>query len=291
MLPDTELGRPLGEHMGMGGLLAHEMFHEWLGQTIRGADPEELVYWFTEGWTDFYMRRLLLRGGLIDPEEYAVSVDAKLADLFTSPERNAPNERIRTGFWSDRFLKQLPYQRGDVVAMIADAAIRRASGGTSSLDDLMRELVTDARTTGKRYDTDEILQRIAARCDTATAGELRGIVVSGATPELDPELFAPCFEMRVEPLAGFDLGFDFAGSRAAKAIQGVRAGSNAAAAGLRNGQSVRGWSVRYGDPTSPVKITVEEAGEERAITYLPTSERIPTPQFHLATAAADCRHL
>lgn len=291
MLPDTELGRPLARHMGLGGLLAHEMFHEWLGQTVRGADPEELVYWFTEGWTDFYMRRLLLRGGLIEPEEYAVSVDAKLAELFTSPQRNAPNERIQSGFWKDQGLKRLPYLRGDVVAMIADAAIRRASAGGASLDDLMREFVAEARATGKRYGTDEILRRIAARSDPSTAETLRGIVVSGATPELDPDLFAPCLAMHIETMTGFDLGFDFDGSRAAKTIRGVRSGSNAAAAGLRDGQEVRGWSVRFGEPATPVTITIREAGGDRAITYVPAADPVPTPQFFLAPGSQDCRNL
>ncbi len=49
-------------------LPAHEMFHYWNAGKL-GEIREETPYWFTEGFTDYYARLLLLRAGLISSEE------------------------------------------------------------------------------------------------------------------------------------------------------------------------------------------------------------------------------
>jgi predicted metalloprotease with PDZ domain len=277
MLPDTELQ---GHGLGIRGLLAHEMFHEWNGQTIEPEEPEQLVYWWTEGFTEFYTRRMLLRGGLITPQEYIDATNSKLRELWQSPVRSASNDRIRIDFWQDRDVQRLPYARGDAVAMLLDGAIRRKSKGAASLDDLMRDLVREARESGERFTTDELLRRIEDRTDAVTAGLVRGVVVSGELPQLEPSPFAPCLDVVTEELAGFELGFDFDASRASKVVTGVVAGSAAANAGLKDGQELSRWSVSSGDVTKPVVMTVVDGTEQRAIQYLPLGAKLPTPQFH-----------
>jgi predicted metalloprotease with PDZ domain len=107
---------------------------------------------------------------------------------------------------------------------------------------------------------------------------------------LEPSPYAPCLEVASEDLAGFDLGFDFDASRAAKAITGLRAGSAAAQAGLQEGQKVAGWSVSFGDITKPVKLTVVDGGATREIQYVPLGPKIATPQFRPLTSglSKDC---
>lgn len=42
---------------------AHEHLHTWIGGKIHNNDPEELNYWWSEGFTDYYSMVLSLRSG------------------------------------------------------------------------------------------------------------------------------------------------------------------------------------------------------------------------------------
>ena len=290
MLPDTALGGGAAPGMEVQWLLAHEMFHNWCGHRVVPADPEQLAYWFSEGFTDFYTRRLLLRGGLITRDEYVQGLNTKIADLLGSPVAVAPNERIRADFWKNPAVKRLPYLRGDLVAVIADGAIRRASNGKQSLDDLMRAMVAEAGSAQLRVDTRMLLRRIEELAGETTAAHLQRVVVNGVLPEIDARTYEPCLELRVVPLGNFDLGFDFETSRSKRRITGVVAGSRAQAAGLRDGQEILGWSVHWGDAQQPVQCTVADYEGQRDITWLPVGTEKPTPQFFVRQNArgADC---
>ena len=52
---------------GVPWLLSHELFHLWNGHRYRLEEPDQLGYWFSEGFTDYYARRLLLRAGPAEP--------------------------------------------------------------------------------------------------------------------------------------------------------------------------------------------------------------------------------
>ena len=276
--------------MGVAQLLAHEMFHEWNGLTVRRLDPEQLVYWFSEGFTNFYARRILFRGGWIDAAEYAASVNEAIEAYLGSPVRNEPNARILEDFWNDRSVKMLPYHRGDVVAMLLDRAIREASGGERSLDDLMRELVREALATGERIDTGHLLERFAHHTDAETAALVRGIVVDGETAPIRADLFAPCLERVEVECAPFELGFDFERSMEANEVLGVVADSAAWRAGLRDGQRLIGWSVRRGDTARDVVLTTVLDGAEVDLRYRPVGDPRRVPRF-LVRDGGDCRGL
>ena len=63
-------GHPLD--FGLKYVLAHELFHEWNADQMRAGDTPLL--WFSEGFTDYYARLLLLRSGLISLDDYARGV-------------------------------------------------------------------------------------------------------------------------------------------------------------------------------------------------------------------------
>jgi predicted metalloprotease with PDZ domain len=183
-------------------LLAHEMFHHWNGRVIGRVEPEQLVYWFSEGFTNFYARRILFRSGFLDAKGYAQSVNDELKEYFTNPMRRERNERIQADFWNDNHVEKLPYERGDIVAIILDHAIRKASNGERSLDDFMRELISEARDEQARVSTESLLAKIAELSDAATAEKVRKIVVDGELATLDPDCFEPCLELRMSPAPG-----------------------------------------------------------------------------------------
>ena len=68
---------------------------------------------------------------------------------------------------------------------------------------------------------------------------------------------------------------------------GLEAGGPADAAGLREGLPLHGWSVRYGDTSTPVSFVVEENGERRRVAYLPVgTERLAVPRYEAVAGCA-----
>lgn len=257
-------------------LLAHEYFHNWNGDRIRRAEPEELLYWFSEGFTDFYAARLLYNAGLQTAEQWLGQTNADLRTYWLSPVRNESAERIRQDFWKSSDVRDLPYKRGSAVALAIDWEIRRRTDGKKSLDDLMRELLAAARA-GEKVSPDNLMSRIAKWTSADFAGRIRAVVEQGATLELPHDLFSPALTFDMCESAPFTPGFDVDASVKDKKIQGVAAGSTAERAGLRDGQAVLGASIYTGNTDKPIKIKISDDGGTREIEFLPRGPvtRIP----------------
>ena len=113
-------------------LLGHEYFHTWnparLGGMAQGAQ-EPSSYWFSEGFTDFYKRRLLLRMGLYSLADFVAYWNKALTEYAGSPVRLAPNSEIVTGFWTGNDTHNLAYLRGSIMAARWDRELKRKSRG------------------------------------------------------------------------------------------------------------------------------------------------------------------
>jgi predicted metalloprotease with PDZ domain len=204
-LPDAGFDGPAGQRRAFAELLLHEFFHDWNGLVLRRAAPTEWLYWFSEGFTCFFTRRLALRGGWIDPAAYVEDLDRVLREYADNPARLHDAERVRAEFWSDRDAQLQPYQLGDLIAARVDAAIRAGSGGERCLDDFVRELVREARTRPGRVleiEREDLFARLEAWTDAGTLADVRASAVDGAPFELPPDTFAPLLEITSEPLAG-----------------------------------------------------------------------------------------
>jgi predicted metalloprotease with PDZ domain len=177
-------------------LLAHEYFHRWNGGKIGLEKPEQLGYWFSEGFTDFFARRILLRCGILDPPAYVRRVNESLENYWKSPVRHEPAARIVADFWKRRDVADLPYRRGDLVALFLDHEIRATTNGERSLDDWFREALTRVRDRGESCSTDHLLELAAEWTSDGFAESLRRLIVDGADVELDEELGAPFCELQ-----------------------------------------------------------------------------------------------
>ncbi len=120
-------------------LLAHEMFHSWNAGKL-GEIKGEVPYWFTEGFSDYYARLLLLRSGLINQEEYERDIDSQYREYLDSPVLHVTGKRARDLFFADANLQRLAYLRGDFLALHWDQTIRQRSSGKESLDTAMLSL-------------------------------------------------------------------------------------------------------------------------------------------------------
>lgn len=181
----------------LGLILAHEYFHRWNTLVMRPSEEEGPgLAWFTEGFAEFYMRRVAYRAGRISRHDYLRHLNGALAEYAKSPVRGAPNERVRSEFRSSVEMQRLPYLRGQIVASTVDAELRRRSGGTRSLDDLVRDLAAEVRRTKVGITSASVLERIGDVTDPAFAQWMRGIVVDGNVAELPRDVFAPCLTLK-----------------------------------------------------------------------------------------------
>ncbi len=140
------------------GLCSHEYFHTWNIKRIKPKvflpyDLSQENYtrqlWAFEGFTSYYDDLFLVRSGVISsaswleltgqsitrvlrgPGRFLQSVADSSFDAWTRfyrPDENTPNAVVSY------------YAKGAMVALLLDLALRRASDGVRSLDDIMRAL-------------------------------------------------------------------------------------------------------------------------------------------------------
>jgi predicted metalloprotease with PDZ domain len=140
------------------GLASHEYFHAWHVKRIRPAAfvPYDLtrevhtgLLWVFEGFTSYYDDLLLLRAGLITPEDYLLVLAQGITRVLRTPGR-LRQSLAESSFdaWTKLYRpdENTPnavvsyYGKGALVALALDLTLRRAGSGERSLDDLMQAL-------------------------------------------------------------------------------------------------------------------------------------------------------
>jgi predicted metalloprotease with PDZ domain len=233
--------------------------------------------WFTEGFTEFYTWRLLLRAGLYTLEEFIDDWNAALLEYDTSPVRGEPNARIVEDYWNDKAVGRLPYRRGPLLAAIWDQRLRAATGGARDLDDVVLAMRAQAREGNQ-------LARDAASSFAPTYHALGGpdlgpdlakYVEQGAAIDLPADVFGPCIEVTRKPRRSFDRGWDAdATTKAGNVITGLRKDSPAHRAGLRDGMKiVERVAGEPGDSTVEYVLKVLDGERERKIRFLPGGDQ------------------
>jgi predicted metalloprotease with PDZ domain len=255
--------------------LAHEMMHTWISERIGGLDEENEAanYWLSEGFTDWAAFRTNVRGGLWTIEAFAKAFNESLEGYDLSAVRTAPNARILADFWMDEEVRKLPYRRGMLLATYWDYRLLQESGGRRDMDDVLRAM---QRVAARRGDlpAQKIFPVEIHRLGLDIGADLQAYVQDGQVVPLPADLFAACGRIVSERRQLWERGFDFDATRRADwVITGVTEGSNAYAAGLRNGMQLRQWSERSDarDPAASVTAGVMDGGARREITWLPAA--------------------
>jgi len=253
--------------------IAHEYFHSWNIQKLGGMDgggKEAGGYWFTEGFTDYYARKLALRAGVIDLKQFVDSWNKALNQQAQSPVRNAPNSRILTDFWNDPDVEKLAYNRGAMLAVYWNAAWRAKGVTVDRFMIALRDAV-QAHPEMAMLPVSERVATVAKQLDVSVDGDIARYIVDGQDILLPEDAFGGCLRVVAESAPVFTLGYDRDATRAAGVITGVDPNGNAYKAGLRDGM-VR-LAVLSGDPGDsaiPVSFRVRAAGDtEQVITWLP----------------------
>ncbi len=136
--------------------LAHEFFHLYNVKTIRPVELGPFDYdgpnrtrllWVSEGFTSYYQHVILRRAGFTTPDEFLAAVGGPIALLEGRPGRLVQSAAESSWaswdqgpFGGDPEKSISYYEKGAVIGLLMDLAIRHATGGAKSLDDVMRAL-------------------------------------------------------------------------------------------------------------------------------------------------------
>ncbi|MBX9785187.1 MAG: hypothetical protein K2X48_18015 [Chitinophagaceae bacterium] len=93
-------------------LYNHELMHHWIGGIIENEQPEELLYWFSEGFTEYYTWRNMLESKFISEADYKRSFDSVPALHYADGEHANANTVIKENFWTNYKFQKLPYNPG-----------------------------------------------------------------------------------------------------------------------------------------------------------------------------------
>lgn len=156
-LPATGCPVPEG-YTSFLGLVSHEYFHTWHVKRIKPAAfaPYDLsrrnhtkLLWVFEGFTSYYDDLMLLRAGVIDENAYLKLLARTLDQVARAGGRHKQSVAESSFDAWTRYYKQDEnsanalvsyYTHGSLVALGLDLEIRRQTGGTRSLDDVLRML-------------------------------------------------------------------------------------------------------------------------------------------------------
>lgn len=269
-------------------LLAHELFHNWNSRRLgRIKEPQEAMYWFSEGFTDYYSFQLLRRGGLLSLEDYLANYNEVLRRYYTSSLRHETNERIAREFFSNSELSRLTYWRGRLLAANWNALIRTNSSGKHSLDDVMLEFYRAANPVELNAETISAAVQRHTREDVLP--DLKRIVESGELLAPHHKVFGDCATLTMIEVADFELGFDLDALQSKMQIQGVLPNSAASRAGLRDGQIVvKRMPIVVGDTESEIELIVKDGKKNKTIRFLPLGNtKTKVPQFKLPARNAE----
>ncbi|WP_293901287.1 hypothetical protein [Phenylobacterium sp.] len=260
--------------------IGHEHTHTWIpertGRMPETAEPA--VYWFSEGFTDFFTTRTELRAGLIGAAEAVARMDKSMRAYDASPARTAPAARIVIEFWNDPNVEQLPYQRGQLLALKWDEEIRRKTGGKADLNTAILRMRDHYQQFPAGQGPDVVTGLVSAVWVTAALDirpDIAKYADDGAVVPLPDEMFDGCLQARVTISPGFDAGFDADASFTTKVLKGVKRRGPAWNSGLRDGMVLDAWTYKAGDMTRQIELTVRPPARRgvkarpRTIAYWP----------------------
>jgi predicted metalloprotease with PDZ domain len=285
---------PNGEENTIIRTLAHESLHTWVAAQVGGLprDDEALQYWLSEGFTDFYTGRMLVRGGLWTPQQFAHDLNEGLLAYAQSRVRTAPNARILADFWNNRDVQRLPYLRGRLLAMIWDGRLRQSG---RSFDEIVHDMRDRARG-GAEYAV-EVFTASAPAHGLDLGSDLRTFIDEGSPILLPEDLLAPCGRITTREAPVFHRGFDIEATQANNnVIAGVDPSLPAYAAGVRNGMVlIRRDGGEIGNAEIEITYIVRDGDTERTFRYMPrghgtlTTQRLELAQDLEGERLAQCR--
>ena len=186
--PPSEAGAGGMEHRNSGAIsgasveevaavAAHEFFHAWNVKRIRPQSLDPIDYeheqysralWFAEGVTNTYAAYTLERTGLWTKDQFYRDLAGQISTLQSRPARlwqSAEESSFDAWFegmpeYDDASRSISYYNKGQILGVLLDVAIRDTTDNRRSLDDVMRRLNIEYAKQGRFYNDSEGIRRV-----------------------------------------------------------------------------------------------------------------------------------
>ncbi len=183
----------------LASLTAHEFFHLWNVKRIRPQSLEPVDYtreqyttalWFAEGVTNTVADYILLRANLIDETRWLRYLEREIGTFEHRPAHLTQSvEDSSVDAWLEKYpAYALPrrsisyYNKGELIGVLLDLAVRDATQGQKSLRDVFRWMNRNYAQKHKFYaDTTGVRQAVEA-VTGKDFKEFFNVCVSGASP-------------------------------------------------------------------------------------------------------------
>ena len=248
-------------------IMAHEMVHNW---PLMDGDGGEIA-WYNEGVAEYYSMLLSHRAGVLNTGQFLASLNEKTHNYYTNPYVSYGYADATRQFWIDRMAQKVPYGRGLLYMIQTDAAIRAASHGKHSLDDIVLELYR-RRTHDEPHGAAQWLDLVGREIGTDTARRDYDAMLADKVLAASPTRFAPCIRPVPYTVHTFQLGFGSASLNEERTVRDLVPGSAAERAGVRNGDvivSSTDVTRLHADEKLPMELTLRRDGKDIRLSYLP----------------------
>ena len=236
---------------------AHEFFHLWNVKRIRPQTLEPVDYtkenytralWFSEGVTNTVQDYMLIRAGILDEKQYLNRLAEHIEQLPRRPAHLTQSaEEASLNAWLEKYPAYASpersisyYNKGELLGVALDLAMRDASHGTVCLRDLLRWMNREYAQQGKFFpDSDGVLEAAEAVSHASLKAFFQNYV-SGRT-EIPWDEFFKTVGLKIVRSTSIspDVGFEAARIfDAPPMVISVRTESAAQRAGLNTGDSM-----------------------------------------------------
>jgi len=239
------------------GVTAHEFFHLWNVKRIRPQTLEPIDYtkenytralWFSEGVTSAAEGTIRLRAGLLDEKQYLYRLGEQITELERRPAhltQSAEESSLDAWLEGDSYYHRPDrsvsyYNKGELLGVMLDLAIRDASHGQASLREVLQWMNANYAKKGRFFHDSEGVREAAETVSHADLTSFFTKYVAG-TEEIPWNDFFRPVGLRVEAVpaivadAGFTASRNFDGPMS---VNAVTFGSEAERAGLQVGDTI-----------------------------------------------------
>jgi predicted metalloprotease with PDZ domain len=278
-------------------IAAHEFFHAWNVKRIRPQTLEPVDYtkeqftralWFAEGVTSAYASYTLVRTGLWSKDRFYSDLADQISDLESRPARTWQSaEESSLDAWFEKYggynapdRSVSYYDKGQLLGVLLDLAIRDATDNHKSLDDVLRRMNVEYAQAGQYYDDSAGIRAVVEEVAGKSFEEFFSRYIAGTDDIPYDKFFAIAgLQLNLQSVPSADLGFEeSAPFEHAPVVSAVESGGPAEAAGLREGDvvsSVNGKSVGSGgqgiletaQAGSPLRLRIDRDGEALEVDY------------------------
>lgn len=201
-------------------LAAHEFYHVWNIKHIRHKALGPFDYskavrtrslWFSEGVTDYYAHLHVHQSGLRDAAGMLQLLSDQIDELQSSRSRLTHTiEEASLAAWENGSFgvgDLSYYTKGSIAGLVFDAAIRGATGGKRSLDDVMRSLFAKHRLPNPGFEEEDLLKAINEAAGQDLSDLYRRVIQSKEEVPYD-ELMAIGLRVRLPGVPANGLGYE-----------------------------------------------------------------------------------